>query len=251
MPSRTSNKSLCCARKSVHCVAGREGSRMLRGRHTPCPSAGSHYSRSSHDELRVERGFRINLQAVTSVWEFPMVLVLSPQLMKPLGVAAQDVHCESLVPTVPEECQVHPSGSPSRSQLLEGWLHHSPLICRGRPCSERVHPECSNRHWVVLPSFSSFGWWCFPSLNARLAKCLRRGGEHSRLTGWEASVIRTPGWRSAKRVAKRTGGLAPQGLCPTFCALLIPLGCQTSGSSTLAGCRWDLFHTRVFRHLQP
>ena len=225
---------------------------MLRGRRTPCPCAGAQWSRSSHDELRVERGFRINLQAVTSVWKFPMVLVLSPQLMKPLGVAAQDVHSESLVPTVLEECQVHSGGSPSRSRLLEGVLHHSPpppiarrhpnslLICRGRQCSERVHPECSNRHWVVLPSFSSFGWWCFPSLmqvqaSTTLAKCLRRGSEHPRLTGWEAlSVIRTPGWRSATRVAKRTGGLAPRGLCPTFCALLPPSGSSSPERSPLS-----------------
>ena len=104
-----------------------------------------------------------------------------------------------------------------------------------------------------------------------LATCRCHGRKHTQLTGWEAlcgGCDSHAGWRSAAGVARRTGGLAPRGWCPTICALLppsgssherspltrwvpktvIPLGCQTSGpkSSTLVGCSGDLFHTRVF-----
>ena len=82
-----------------------------------------------------------------------------------------------------------------------------------------------------------------PEALSPLAICLRHGREHTELTGWEAlcrGCESHAGWRSAAGVAKRTGGLAPRGLCPIICALLPPSGSSSHERSPLTdGCPED------------
>ena len=80
-----------------------------------------------------------------------------------------------------------------------------------RPCRQTSDPD-RPRAWAEWPPAAPGRVrraHASPEASTPLAKCLRRGREHTRLTGWEALSGSCDSHAGRRSAAKRTRGLAP------------------------------------------